>query len=108
MKEKIFTLRFNQEQFAGLFIEAKNTNMSLGELIRYKLGGERKSDIKRIIFLLNKSSNNINQIAKGINIANLANKINEFTYNQTLARLSIVQVDFNNIYMLIKELKNVN
>ena len=108
MKSKRFTLRLTPTQHVTLAIEAKVNNMELSEFMRYKFGFERKSDMDRAIFLLNKSSNNINQIAKGINIANLAQKVNEFTYTQTLARLAIVQQDFTNIYNLIKNIKNAN
>jgi len=108
MKSKRLTLRLNPKQHATLSVEAKVSNMGLSEFMRYKFGFERKADIDRVIFLLNKSSNNINQIAKGINIANLAHKVNEFTYTQTLARLAIVQQDFTNIYNLIKNIKNAN
>lgn len=108
MKSKIFTLRFNQIQFKQLALEAKNNHVNLGELVRHKIGFPKKSEIERAIFLLHKSSNNINQIAKGINIANLTKKVNDFTYSQVLSRLSIVQADFKNIYTSMQEIKHAN
>lgn len=108
MKSKIFTIRFNQLQFAQLALEAQNSNINLGELIRYKMGLIKKSEMDRALFLLHKTSNNINQIAKGINIANLAKKVNDFTYTQTLARLAIVQTEFKNIYNLVQEIRDAN
>jgi len=108
MQSKIFTIRFNPEQYKNLSDEANGYGMSLGELIRYKLGFESKLSTRKIIFLLNKTSNNINQIAKGINIANLAHRVNNFTYTQTLARLAIIQNDFRNIYELVRSNKNVD
>ena len=108
MQSKIFTIRFTPEQFGQLSAEADGYGMALGELIRYRLGFESKTNTKRIIFLLNKTSNNINQIAKGINIANLTNRLDNFTCAQTLAKLAIVKDDFKNIYNLVKEIKNAN
>lgn len=108
MQSKIFTIRFNLRQYKDLSGEANDHDMNLGELIRYRLGFENKSNTKRIIFLLNKTSNNINQIAKGINIANLKKRIDNFTYAQTLSRLSVVQNDFKVFYTLIKGTKNAD
>ncbi len=108
MQSKIFTIRFSPQQYESLYEEADEYGMSLGELIRYRLGFESKLNTRRIIFLLNKTSNNINQIAKGIHIANLAHKVNNFTYTQTLARLSIVQNDFKNVYAMMKNTKDAD
>ena len=102
MQSKRFTLRFNPKQYQKLLDESDDYGINLSELIRYKLGLENKSDIRKVVFLLNKTSNNINQIAKGINIANLANRVDDFTYSQILARLSIIQNDFKTFYELIK------
>ena len=103
MQSKIFTIRFSQEQFNRLSDDAAKSNMNLGELIRYRIGSENKYDIKRIIFLLNKTSNNINQIAKGINTANLSGKLNQLAYAQALGNLAVVQNDFKLFYDLIKQ-----
>lgn len=108
MQSKISPIRFNPEQFSKLSNEAHEYRMSFSELVRYKLGFESKTNTRKIIFLLNKTSNNINQIAKGINIANLKNNLDNHTYTQSLARLAIVQTDFKNIYNLIKVIKDVN
>ena len=108
MQSKIFTIRFSQEQFNCLSDEANESGMKLGELIRDRLGFASKSNIRRIIFLLNKTSNNINQIAKGINIANLAGRVSNSTYTQILARLAVVQEDFKIFYNLIENNKNAD
>ena len=108
MQSKIFTIRFNQEQFDRLSNEAIESGMKLGELIRYQLGFESKSNTRQVIFLLNKTSNNINQIAKGINIANLSNRVNNSIYNQILFRLAVVQNDFKLFYDLIKSNKHAD
>jgi len=108
MQSKIFTIRFNSKQFGDLSHEANQSKMKVGELIRHKVGFENKSNTKQIIFLLAKTSNNINQIAKGINIANLANRINDLIYTQTLARLALTRNEFNNIYTLMRGEKNAN
>ena len=108
MQSKIFTIRFNPQQYDKLLAAANEYGMTLGELIRYKLRFESKLNTRRIIFLLNKTSNNINQIAKGINIANLSYKVDNCTYTQILARLSIIQNDFKDVYSLIKQNKNAD
>jgi hypothetical protein len=108
MQSKIFTVRFSVEQFERLSNEAIESSMKLGELIRYRLGFESISNTRRIIFLLNKTSNNINQIAKGINIANLTGSVNDSIYNKILLRLAIVQNDFKLFYDLIKSNKNAD
>lgn len=108
MHSKIFTIRFSPEQFDRLSDEATESGMKLGELIRDRMGFASKSNIRRIIFLLNKTSNNINQIAKGINIANLAGRVNNPTYTQILVRLAIVEDDFKIFYNLIESNKNAD
>lgn len=108
MQSKIFTIRFSPDQFNKLTSEADQHGMVLGELIRYKLGFESNTNTKRMIFLLKKTSNNINQIAKGINIANLNNRLDNFTYTQALARFAVIKDDFKSIYNLIKVVKNAN
>lgn len=108
MQSKIFTIRFSPEQFDRLSDEARESSMKLGELIRYRLGFESISNTRQIIFLLNKTSNNINQIAKGINIANLTNRVNDSIYTQTLFRLAVVQNDFKLFYDLIKSNKHAD
>ncbi len=108
MESKIFSIRFNRAQFNSLTNEATQQGIKLGKLIRNKLGIENKSDIRRIIFLLNKTSNNINQIAKGINIANLSNRVNDNMYIQVLTKLSLIQNDFKTFYNLVKNIKNDN
>jgi hypothetical protein len=108
MQSKIFTIRFSQEQFERLSNDAVKCSMSLGELIRYRIGFESKSNTRQIIFLLNKTSNNINQIAKGLNTANLSGRLHHLAYTQALARLSILQNDFKLFYDLIKQGKIEN
>jgi len=46
------------------------------------------TDRSRMLFLMNKASNNINQIAHQVNTANKSGVINSRTYEQLLAQLS--------------------
>ena len=102
MQSKIFTIRFSPKQYTNLSAKADEYGMGLGELIRYRLGFDSKVNTRKIIFLLNKTSNNINQIAKGINTANLAHKVSNSTYTQALSMLSSIKNDFKNFYALVK------
>lgn len=108
MQSKIFTIRFTPEQFSKLSGEANEYGMNLSELVRYRLGFESKINTRKIIFLLNKTSNNINQIAKGINIANLNNRIDNSVSVQVSVKLTGVFNEFKKIYDLMKSIKNAN
>ena len=46
------------------------------------------ADRARMLFLMNKASNNINQLAHQVNAASKAGVVSEGTYTQILARLS--------------------
>ena len=108
MLSKKCTFRLEPEKFSNLSTDADKQGIKLSELIRYKLGFENKSDIKRIMFLLNKTNNNINQIAKGFSLAHSMNLINDTDYNQTLIRVAMLKNNFKNLYCLMDEKKNAN
>ena len=108
MQSKKCTFRLEQEKFKNLSTDADKQGIKLSELIRHKLGFENKSETKRIMFLLNKTNNNINQIAKGFNVAHSMNLINDATYTHALINVATVKNNFKNIYNLIEENKNAN
>ena len=108
MLSKKCTFRLEQEKFKSLSTDADKQGIKLSELIRHKLGFENKSETKRIMFLLNKTNNNINQIAKGFNLAHSMNLINDADYNQALIRVAMLKNNFKNLYSLMDENKNAN
>ena len=59
----------------------------LNKEVVLKLGNEGKEERDRLVFLSNKASNNINQIAKNVNQAYRGGVINESLYVQTLNNL---------------------
>ncbi len=57
---------------------------------------QQSSDSKRLVFLANKASNNINQIAKKLNIDHLEGTVNEKTYTALLNNLINIERSFFN------------
>jgi|CXWL01.1.fsa_nt_gi hypothetical protein len=52
-----------------------------------------RPDLLRLLFLVNKSSNNINQLARRVNEDHLAGKLEEATYHQILVQLERIAAE---------------
>lgn len=88
-KDKVVAFRLSQEDFAQFEEKLASSNMKKSEFFRevflnanvnITLKAAPSKDLEWLVFLFNKSSNNLNQIAHQINSAHLAGKVSERLY----------------------------
>ena len=60
-----------------------------------KLPKRQSEEAKRVLFLANKASNNINQIAKKLNSEHKAGKVSDKTYTSILNNLINIERSFS-------------
>lgn len=96
MKDKVINIRISIELFNLLTLKAKAVGKSNSEFIREaiqetEVKQSNSKDISKLIASLNYIGNNINQIAKSLNIAKIENKLSDRDYNDILNSLTISQ-----------------
>lgn len=93
---KRFNCRFDDQTFNELEEKVKASGLSKSEFIRdYVLKNKTQvvarppmtEDKKRVHFILNKTSNNINQLAKSAHIAHISGKVSDDTFSGILKEL---------------------
>jgi hypothetical protein len=102
MSKRLISFRFDEEIIRTLDLKSKAVNMNRTEyitkaIIDSDIQVDNSRDIGRVIGSINKIGNNINQIAKNLNIARNENKLNEVDYNSILNSLIIIEHQLNNI-----------
>lgn len=107
MKEKRFEIRIDEKEKNYLKNKAKKMNISVSELIRVstKYGGYitvNYDGLNNLSFQISQIGNNINQIARGINIMNLDQK--KFNIDEIEDVMKVLRIDIENIEKLIIEM----
>ena len=102
MSKRLISFRFDEEIIKTLDLKSKAVNMNRTEyitkaIIDSDIQVDNSRDIGRVIGSINKIGNNINQIAKNLNVARNENKLNEVDYDSILNRLIIIEHQLNNI-----------
>ena len=102
MKDKQINIRVNQEILNTLMVKANVANMKKSEyiikcILNSNIKVDNSKDICKLIGSVNKIGNNINQIAKNLNIANNTNKLDDINYNNLLDKLTIIEYQLKNI-----------
>ena len=102
MSKRLISFRFDEEIIKTLDLKSKAVNMNRTEyitkaIIDSDIQVDNSRDIGRVIGSINKIGNNINQIAKNLNVARNENKLNEVDYNNILDRLIAVEYQLHNI-----------
>jgi len=102
VKNKQINIRVNKSILDTLELKSKALNMNKSE---YIIKAIIDSDIKvyndrydlDVINNLNRIGNNVNQIARNMNIARNANKLDDVNYISILDMLTIIQYRLDNI-----------
>lgn len=102
-KDIVVTFRLSFSEFQPFQEIIKKTGINKSKLMRnvviaktenIVLPKESSVDIKRILFLANKTSNNINQIAKRINYDYMIGKLDDKKYKTILNNLINIERSF--------------
>lgn len=108
MQFKKRTFRLPIQLDDNLLSEANAKEINISEHIRQKLGEHAKSELTEILHLLKKISNNVNQTAKALNIANLTGRIEPRRYEMAFASTHNLQKLFHQVISEFAEIKRVN
>ena len=103
MKDKQINIRVDENVFNLLEFKSKAININKSEfIIKAIIDSDIKIDnsknLLELINAINKIGNNINQIAKNLNIANNSDKLESVNYNNLLDKLIIIEAQLKNIY----------
>lgn len=88
-KDKVVAFRLSQDDFAQFEEKLAASNMKKSEFFRevflnanvnITLNSAPSKDLRRLTYLFNKASNNINQIAHQLNSAHLSGQVSERLY----------------------------
>lgn len=100
MKSKIISLRLSDSDYSELILNSEISGMCASEFLRKSISQtkilpatDKKDDVKKLRIFSN-ASNNLNQIAHVMNIANKSGAINSVDYNQILGFLGDIQNSF--------------
>ena len=102
MKDRQINIRMNKDILNILELKANAANMSKTEYITRAILDsyikvDNSKDISKLIGSVNKIGNNINQIARNLNIANKQDKLDDINYDNILDKLIIIQYQLNEI-----------
>lgn len=102
MKDKQINIRLNQDILNILELKSKAINMNKSEyiikaIIDSDIKADNSKDICMLLGSVNKIGNNINQIARNLNIANNSNKLDDINYNNILDKLTIIEYQLKDI-----------
>lgn len=109
MKSFKQTTRFTELQYNKLIIEAAEYGVTVSELIRHKVDNEYHNNsviidaVKKLKGQIGWSGNNLNQIAKAINILNKDGKFNSLKLDMSLARLTAIEEINRQVYDLLRK-----
>lgn len=91
------TIRFKPEQFQEIELKAAEMEMTPSEYIRLRLGFPSKRDYRMLLFHISRIGNNINQLAKAMNIARKISKLDDTQLNTALTRLLCIQAELESL-----------
>ena len=105
-KDAVVTFRLAQEEFAPFEELLSRSSMSKSEFFRslflsnekqVNLKERRPVDYQRLLYIANKAGNNLNQIAKQLNVAHKTGEINELDYHHAINQLVSINECFKGI-----------
>ncbi|MBX9867155.1 MAG: hypothetical protein K2Y14_09570 [Burkholderiales bacterium] len=108
MKNAVIKARVSMEKKQSIITECALLKITESEYLRQKLGEHSKSELIEIRYFLKKISNNINQTAKALNIANLTARIEPRRYEMAFASTYNLQKLFHKVLNEFAEIKRVN
>jgi len=102
MKDRRFEVRLTEELYNTLEFKSKAVNMNKSEyilksIINSDIKIDDSKDIRMLLASINRIGNNINQIAKNLNIANNINKLDDINCDNILDKLTIIEYNLKYI-----------
>lgn len=103
-KDEVVTFRLSENQFKPFKVLIEKSGFKKGKVIREILLSKSKTaslpksqskENKRLVFLANKTSNNINQLARKLNIDYKDGIVTEATYKTLLNNLINIEKSFS-------------
>ena len=96
MKSKVINFRLTKELNDVLIFKSSEANMTTSDFLRSAITDariqlNRDKDIAKKISAINQIGNNINQIARTLNIANAGSFLNDLSYENILNELIIIE-----------------
>lgn len=95
--------RLSPEEHEQLIAESVEQDLSLSELVRYKMGFPLKRDYRQLLFHLSRIGNNANQLAKIMNVARKIKKIDNQQFKVAIFRLLAIQAELENLRIDFKK-----
>jgi hypothetical protein len=91
------SIKFSDEQYSAIAINADKLNVNISEYIRYRLGVPLKRDYQQFLFHMSRIGNNINQLAKVMNVSRKIGKLDKQEFNIAITRLLAIQAELENL-----------
>lgn len=97
-KNKYAKFRVSEEELAKLISDAAQSGLpSLSEYLRTKIDLPSKRDYRLLLFHISRIGNNINQLARTMNILHKKGKLDNSQLSNALTRLLCIQSELENI-----------
>lgn len=109
MKKKkannVITFRLTDDEFLPIKTAIEKTNITKTEICRsiflsekftFEVKENKPIEYSKLVFIFNKTSNNINQLAKNINTASKLGIVNNQQFSQLLNKLIIIESILDN------------
>lgn len=97
------SIRFNDEQYELIEAQAAAMNITVSEYIRHKLGAPLKRDYRQFLFHMARIGNNVNQLARAMNIARKIAKIDNHKFDIAITRLLAIEAELENLRIDFKK-----
>lgn len=97
-KSKYAKFRVSEEELAKLISDAAQSGLpSLSEYLRTKIDLPSKRDYRLLLFHISRIGNNINQLARTMNILHKKGKLDNSQLSTAFTRLLCIQSELENI-----------
>lgn len=103
MKKNFVGVKLTDELYAEILIKSQSLNMTISDYIRGTIVNTElnyrtsEKDFGYLIGAINKIGNNINQIARNLNIARNEQSLNQADYEDLMNQLIIINSEVKNL-----------
>ncbi len=96
------SIKFSAEQYKLMEQDALEMGLNMSEYVRYRMGFPLKRDYQQFLFHMCRIGNNVNQLAKAMNVARKIAKIDNNKFNIAISRLLAIQAELENLHLDFK------
>lgn len=97
MKNKYVKFRVTEDELEELLNQAAISDLSLSEYVRVQMKLPSKRDYRLLLFHISRIGNNINQLAKAMNVAHKIAKLEQSQLQTALTRLLCIQAELEQL-----------